>query len=306
MELSWLEDFISLANTGSFCKAAEHRNISQSAFSRRIHSLEDWLGTILVDRHKHPISLTDAGIQLIATANLVVRSIYQTREDFGYRGNTKLRTLSLGVADHLAIHFVPFWLPGIQPYLGDRKIQLITGLKAGLGFIELLKTQELDFLLAYEGSVSSADHDSGIFESLQLGQDELLPVCKKSLRADPVYHFPGVSKKPVPFIGYMPASAMANLVNRESVQHTGSIYLNPVIETGTVETIKALVLQGFGMGWLPSTAIREELKLGLLSELGKKSHRIPFTIKIFRNSANTKADVIMLWETLKTVTKSPS
>lgn len=299
MELGWLEDFVSLASTGSFSKAADHRNISQSAFSRRIHSLEDWLGTTLVDRHTHPVSLTDAGIQLIATANQVVRTIYQTREDFGYRENARLRALSIGVADHLAIHFIPSWLPSIQNLLGERKIQLITGLKAGLGFIELLKSQELDFLLAYGGSISSADHASSIFESFRLGRDELLPVCKTSLRADPAFHFPGVPKKPVPFIGYMPPSAMANLVNHESVEHMGSIYLNTVIETGAVETMKGLVLQGFGMAWIPRRAIQEELRLGLLSELGNKSHRIPFTIELFRNVANTKSDVIILWDKLQ-------
>ena len=299
MELSWLEDFISLANTGSFSMAAEHRNISQSAFSRRIHSLEDWLGTSLIDRHTHPVSLTDAGIQLIATANQVVHTVYQTREDFGYRENGRLRILSLGVADHLATHFVPTWLPGIQSFLSCRKIQLVTGLKAGIGFIELLKSQELDFLLAYGGSVSRADHESGVLQSLKLGQDELVPVCKSSLRADPSYHFPGIAKKPVPFISYMPASAMANLVNHESVAHMGSIYLNTVIETGAVETIKALTLQGFGMAWIPRTAIKQELRLGLLSELGNKSHRIPFSIELFRSAANTRPNVIMLWEKLQ-------
>lgn len=302
MELNWLEDFISLANTGSFTQAAEHRNISQSAFSRRIHALEDWLGASLIDRHTHPVSLTDAGIQLISTANQVVRTIYQTREDFGYRESNRLRTLSLGVADHLAIHFVPSWLEVIQPFLGDRKIQLVTGLKAGLGFIDLLKAQDLDFLLAYGGSVSSRGHDSSMFQSLPLGQDELVPVCKTSLREDPTYHFPAAPETPIPYIGYMPASAMANLVNHEVVEHMGSIHLKPVMETGAAETIKALVLQGFGMAWLPRTAISEELRLGSLSELGSAAHRIPFTIELFRNAANTKPDVMMLWNKLKTAT----
>ena len=299
MELSWLEDFISLANTGSFSKAAEHRHISQSAFSRRIHALENWLGTELIDRHTHPISLTDAGSQLIGTANQVIRTIYQTREDFGYRESNRLRTLSLGVADHLAIHFVPSWLPAIQAFLGDRKIQLVTGLKAGLGFIELLKVQDLDFLLAYGGSVSSGDHDSAMFESLILGEDELIPVCKTELRADPTYHFPAKPENPVPYIGYMPASAMANLVNHESVLHTNSIHLKPIIETGTVETIKALVLQGFGMAWLPRTAIVEELRHGSLRELGNARHRISFTIELFRYTANSKPDLMMLWDKLQ-------
>ncbi|MCB2102451.1 MAG: LysR family transcriptional regulator, partial [Rhodobacterales bacterium] len=36
MELSWLEDFVALAETGSFSRAAERRNLTQPAFSRRI------------------------------------------------------------------------------------------------------------------------------------------------------------------------------------------------------------------------------------------------------------------------------
>ena len=61
MELEWLQDFICLANTGSFSHASEHRNISQSAFSRRIQALENWIGAELVDRHTHPVVLTEAG-----------------------------------------------------------------------------------------------------------------------------------------------------------------------------------------------------------------------------------------------------
>ncbi len=110
MDLGWLEDFISLANTGSFSEAATHRNISQSAFSRRIHALENWLGTPLVDRHTHPVTLTDAGSQLVDTASQVVRTVYKTREDFDAREYSRLRTLRLGVADHLAVHFAPSWL----------------------------------------------------------------------------------------------------------------------------------------------------------------------------------------------------
>lgn len=299
MELGWLEDFVSLANTGSFSKAAEHRHVSQSAFSRRIHSLENWLGTTLIDRHSHPITLTDAGTQLIATADLVISTLYKTREDFGYRENTRFPPLSMGVAHHLAIHFVPKWLQDIAPCLGDRKIQLVTGLKAGLGFIELLKVGELDLLLAYGGSVSNHDHDSGMFESLVLGHGELVPVCKTDLIDDQNYRFPTRPDQPVPYISLMPGSAFANLANRESTRRACPIHLKPVIETGAVETVKALVLEGFGIAWLPRRAIRKELELGMVSELFDESRRIPFTIELFRCSANTKQEIIVLWDKLK-------
>jgi hypothetical protein len=50
MDIMWLEDFIKLADEGNFSRAAEARNLTQPAFSRRIRALEEWVGATLVDR----------------------------------------------------------------------------------------------------------------------------------------------------------------------------------------------------------------------------------------------------------------
>ena len=61
MNLIWLEDFLALASTGNFSRAAEERHMTQPAFSRRIRALEEWLGVVLIDRATHPAALTEAG-----------------------------------------------------------------------------------------------------------------------------------------------------------------------------------------------------------------------------------------------------
>ena len=61
MEAKWLEDFLSVARTGSFSLSAAERHITQSAFSRRIKSLEQWVGVALIDRSSYPTRLTAAG-----------------------------------------------------------------------------------------------------------------------------------------------------------------------------------------------------------------------------------------------------
>ncbi len=63
MELKWLEDFLCLAKSTSFSAAAEERNITQSAFSRRIKALEEWLGAPLIDRSSYRVNITDAGLR---------------------------------------------------------------------------------------------------------------------------------------------------------------------------------------------------------------------------------------------------
>ena len=58
MDINWLGDFACLARTLNFTRAAEERNITQSAFSRRIKSLENWLGVPLIQRSSYPVQLT--------------------------------------------------------------------------------------------------------------------------------------------------------------------------------------------------------------------------------------------------------
>src|SRR6478672_7476733 len=61
MNLSWLDDFLALAASGNFSRAAEERHMTQPAFSRRVRALEEWLGTDLFDRSGQPATLTVAG-----------------------------------------------------------------------------------------------------------------------------------------------------------------------------------------------------------------------------------------------------
>jgi DNA-binding transcriptional LysR family regulator len=63
MELAWLEDFLALADCLNFSRAAERRNMTQPAFSRRVRALEGWIGVPLFDRGSHRIALTPAGLQ---------------------------------------------------------------------------------------------------------------------------------------------------------------------------------------------------------------------------------------------------
>ena len=74
-EFIWLEDFLALASTGNFTRAAEERHSSQPAFSRRIRALEEWLGAALVDRSTQPARLTEVGEWLRSVSvDLVARA----------------------------------------------------------------------------------------------------------------------------------------------------------------------------------------------------------------------------------------
>ncbi len=68
MEIKWVEDFLALNRTRNFTKAADFRNVTQPAFSRRIRGLEAWLGNSLFDRTSKPLRLTQAGERFVPIA----------------------------------------------------------------------------------------------------------------------------------------------------------------------------------------------------------------------------------------------
>ena len=73
MESRWLEDFLSLVDTRNFSRSAQARYTTQPAFSRRIKSLEEWVGAQLFNRTSQPVTLTLAGERFRLVAEDVLR-----------------------------------------------------------------------------------------------------------------------------------------------------------------------------------------------------------------------------------------
>lgn len=85
MNTQQLESFIQVAENLNFARAAEVLNVTQSAVSRQINSLETELGTKLFNRSTRNVSLTPAGISFLDDAKDVL---------------TKLQMASLKVHNH--------------------------------------------------------------------------------------------------------------------------------------------------------------------------------------------------------------
>ena len=81
MDTKWLEDFVSLAETRSFSRSAQLRHVTQSAFSRRIQSLEAWAGADLINRSSYPTTLTPAGKKLYSKALELLQSLQSVKSE---------------------------------------------------------------------------------------------------------------------------------------------------------------------------------------------------------------------------------
>ena len=95
---------------GNTSGAADLRNVTQPAFSRRIQALEQWVGAKLIDRATFPTRLTQAGEEFRKVAISLVEQIADARSAIGESPTRDRVRLALSYA--LASTKLVQWWPG--------------------------------------------------------------------------------------------------------------------------------------------------------------------------------------------------
>lgn len=81
MQLTELQTFLAIIETGSLVRAAERLHITQSTVTARLKSLESELGQTLINRQKSGASLTAAGVRLQRYASTISDLWRQARQE---------------------------------------------------------------------------------------------------------------------------------------------------------------------------------------------------------------------------------
>ena len=184
MQLSWLEDFIELARSRSFSRAAELRCVTHPAFGRRIKALEQWVGTTLVVRSQ-PLSLTPAGQLFLDAASHAVDVLSAARAQLEDRGDRPAQTLRLATGRTLARTFFPQWYESLQQRLGPFPVAVSTG--GAQEVIFRLAAGEADLLVIYSSPDTRLLIDPLRYEALPLARETLLPVVAADARPPPLH-----------------------------------------------------------------------------------------------------------------------
>ena len=114
MDWDKLKIFYAVAEAGSFTKATINLNLSQSAISRQILSLENELNTKLFERHARGLSLTDNGEYLFKTAHEVITKLKDVESTFIEKKDKPSGKLTVTTV----VSFGTTWLtPRIQEFM---------------------------------------------------------------------------------------------------------------------------------------------------------------------------------------------
>ena len=114
MDWNKLKIFHAVSEAGNFTKATYALNLSQSAISRQIQSLEQELKTQLFERHARGLSLTENGEYLFKTAHEVISKIKDVESTLMDKKNKLSGKLTVTTV----VSFGTTWLtPRIQEFM---------------------------------------------------------------------------------------------------------------------------------------------------------------------------------------------
>ena len=285
MELKWVEDFLSLAETRSFSRSAEARHVTQSAFSRRIRSLEVWLGAVLLDRSTYPITLTADGRQFLETAEEVVRLLTFSRAEFRTRAErSSLPSVTITALHSLCLSFLPDWLGGIRGAVGPMASRVLPD-----NFnicVQALVEGGYDLLLTYHHPGIPIPLDPELYPYRVVGQDSLVAVAAPhGLMADAEGRQPLLQYSRGSFLGRLATIAQA----REGAPATYPVHTN---ENSMAEALRAMALAGHGVAWLPHSLVREAVASGTLRAV---SDEMPMEIRLYRSGERARPFLDAVW-----------
>lgn len=281
MELRWLEDFIVLAETRHFSRAADLQNVTQPTFSRRIKLLEESMGATLINRQTLPLSLTPAGEEFLILCKQITERVRLTRERLQNLVREEAQRVKLAAPQSLVTHFVRDWVHAhgltqrVEPYLRATS-WLIED------YFQALERGEVDLALCYWPQGRTAlDLDMSGLRYLEVGEERLVPVSAVDSDGGPRFTLPGEKRQPLPHIAYHPSGLIAAALEAHWTRSRQDVHLTTLNENVQTSNIRELVQQGYGLGWLPWRTVHSLLERGELTRAGDRRWDVPLSLRLY-------------------------
>lgn len=296
MELNWLEDFLSLAETGSFSRSAQLRHVTQPAFSRRIRALESWIGAALVDRTSYPTKLTPAGEAFKESAAALLRDLYDARAMVRGSRPIPADTLAFAVPHALSLGFYPRWLTKVERGFGAFGCKLVA-LNVHDAVMSLVEGN-CDLLMCYHHPQQPIQLDELRYEMLPLGREMIRPYAKVTKTGAPMFRLPGTVENPVPHLAYSSNAFLGRIVDVILENARTPHFLRRRYETDMAEALKVMAIEGHGVAWLPDSALATSspsVRTRTLCLAGDDRWSGEVEIRLYRDRTQNKPLLDRLW-----------
>jgi DNA-binding transcriptional LysR family regulator len=296
MELDWLKDFLALAELRNFSRAADARNVTQPAFSRRIRALEDWIGAPLFVRGAQGAVPTPAGLHFQPLAADLLRNLNRIRRDTRAVGERDTLALSIAATHALSFTFFPGWIRKHMRFEAFGALNLVSDSMEACE--EIMLGGEVHFLLCHAHRDAPTRFDAVRFPSIQVGDDVLVPVCAPDTDGKPTWPLPGTPERPTRRLAYSHASGLGRILAAHPAGKNAILHVETGFTSHLAAALMTMAREGHGVAWLPQTLANDDLARCRLVRAGSEQFDIPIEIRLFRSLECRNRAADDLWKSI--------
>lgn len=243
MEIKQLKIFLKVCEHMSFTKAAKDLNYAQSTISEHIRKLENSLDTKLFNRLNRNIFLTKNGKKLVKYSKRILEIEEETLLDIK---ESSTKVIRVGIIESLVSYKFPsFFRYFLKTHKDCRIIFKIARCDA---LIDYLRRDIVDIAYTLDEMIKEKDIDNYL-----LFKESLVLAIGSNIEIEKISDLNGINV--IISEGYEGYNQLFyDLSETNEIKHGSFIYME------SIEAIKNFVKSGFGMTFIPATAIEKELK----------------------------------------------
>jgi DNA-binding transcriptional LysR family regulator len=297
MQIKWLDDLLAISEWKNFSRAAEVRCVTQSALSRRIRSLEEWVGAELVDRGTYPVQLTPAGRIFCEEGREALAGLLRLRSALREVERMPGRSIQVTAGHSLSMTFLPKWLTQFQQHNEQFNARVVA---ANIhDAVIALEEGSCDLMIVYHHPLAPILLDPEKFGCLTLGHDAFIPLCAPDNNGQPLYRLPGTSAKAVPYLAYTATTFLGRVADIVIKNGPSVSVLERCYEADMAMLLMRMAIEGYGVAWLPQSAVIDELQRGQLVKAGGDEWSTRLEIRSYCSITNENPTMRSLWKTLE-------
>jgi DNA-binding transcriptional LysR family regulator len=249
MNLKQIRQFVALAETGNFHKAAEQMHMAQPPLSVSIRKLEEEMGGALFSRTSTGVLLTAAGRAMLADAREAIFHAQQCQQSVTDALHGEGGLLRIGFVGSATYSLLPRIIPSFRKSYPKIDLELVESTTATI--LDKLAARELD-----AGLVRFPVLHHGAFQFTTLEEDEFVVAVSTHSELAQLTSIPLSQLATEPFIMYAKA-AVPNLFAVAMLRCQQSGFAPRVAQEAVqVQTIVSLVESGLGVALVPGVAKR--------------------------------------------------
>lgn len=257
MQIESLKVFCDLAETESFTKAAQINNVTQSAVSQQISSLERQFKSLLIERSKKKFRLTREGQVLYDYSKQIIQTYDTLHNRLQEIKNIISGTIRLATIYSIGLHDLP---PYLKKFLkGYPTVNVHVEYRRANQVYEDVLGNVVDL-----GLVAYPNRDTKL-EAVPLRKDRLVLIChpQHPLAKNKGIRIGAISGQK--FIGFEPDIPTRKAIDKILKEH--AVEVNNVMEFDNIETVKRAVEIDAGISIVPQTTVLQEVSKQTLSQV---------------------------------------